>query len=411
MDNGRLPSYAVFDDYRYTQRVAVLVRWFVIVVWLFLHNYRLDLEPAYFINSGLVLTVAVVNAYVHWRIIKGRPVTRRYVLALGFMDLSFITAGIIATSRFDNTFFPLYYPALVGFAIVASSRTMSFITATGVVIAYSMVSIFMDPGVDFSAKEERVLIIRAVCMYAVVGATHLMWRIETNRRREAVEAERVQAARNLELQRQAQQAELVAQEERHRISREIHDGIAQAIYMISLHLETCADLARRGAEDLTQRLDGLVSLSKEALLEIRHYIFDLKPYMAGEKGVVEMVQNQIREFDKVAGVSTEVETSGPERPVSVPVATCLYRVTQEALVNVLKHSNASSLQVGVMFTSDGVALTVTDDGSGFDPGDSSNGHGLANMRHRAEELGGEFRLDSRIGIGTTVTVQVPDRTE
>ena len=81
-----------------------------------------------------------------------------------------------------------------------------------------------------------------------------------------MEAERRIAEENLELQRKAQKAELAALEERSRISREVHDGIAQSIYMLSLNLETCADLAQRQRQELTQRLEGLVSLSKETLL-------------------------------------------------------------------------------------------------------------------------------------------------
>ena len=121
-------------------------------------------------------------------------------------------------------------------------------------------------------------------------------------------AERQRSEENLELERRAQQAELEAVEERSRIAREIHDGIAQSIYMLSLNLETSAELAQQQREGLKERLEGLVELSKETLLEVRHYIFDLKPYLVGEKGVAGMVENQVREFNMVAGVPTSVET-------------------------------------------------------------------------------------------------------
>ena len=90
MEEKQLPAYAEFEDYRYSQRIAVFVRWFVIVTWLFLQNYRFTLAPYYYINNAMVITVAVLNAYVTWRIWKGRPVTYRYVVALSVMDLSFI---------------------------------------------------------------------------------------------------------------------------------------------------------------------------------------------------------------------------------------------------------------------------------------------------------------------------------
>lgn len=102
------------------------VRWFLIATGLFLHNYRPDVDVTFVINNALAISLGLLNGYVHWRILKGRPVTRRYVLALSLMDLSAITAGIGVSSRFDNTFFILYYPALLGLALVFSSRRLTF---------------------------------------------------------------------------------------------------------------------------------------------------------------------------------------------------------------------------------------------------------------------------------------------
>ena len=222
---------------------------------------------------------------------------------------------------------------------------------------------------------------------------------------EAVASQLAIGIHNASLARQ--KAELAAQEERTRIAREIHDGIAQSIYMLSLHLETCAELALQQRRDQKERLEKLVVLSKETLLEVRHYIFDLKPYLAGAKGVVDMVENQVREFNKVAGVPATLDASGAPRQVPVPVATCLYRVTQEALANAFKHANASQVSVLLEFQQRGVQLTVQDDGQGFDNGTSGQGNGLGNMRRRAEEVGGTFDLHTVRGAGTRVVIRLP----
>ncbi len=140
---------------------------------------------------------------------------------------------------------------------------------------------------------------------------------------------------------------------------------------------------------------------------MRHYIFDLKPYLAGEKGVVSMLENQIREFSNVAGVATTLETMVEECPVSVATATGLYRITQEALSNALKHAQASKVNVSLEFVPDGVEFRVQDDGRGFDPAASVAGHGLRNMRQRAEELGGAFSLESSTAEGTQVIIKLP----
>ncbi len=400
MGGKELPSYAVFDDFLYSQRITVIVRWFALGSWLFVLNYRPEFNTVFFIHETLAVTLALLNGYVHWRIWKGRPIKRRHVLGLSFTDLAIITLAIGLSSRFGNNFFVYYYPAILGLALVFPSRRFNFAAVTVVGVIYAALSIGMEPGVNFAIKEEKILVIRIVAMYAVVAAGNLITRIEMVRRREAVEAEREQARRNQELQKQAQEAELAAQEERSRISREIHDGIAQSIYVLSLQLETCQDMATNQREDLRPRLERLVTLSKETLLEVRHYIFDLKPYLTGEKGLVKMVENQVLEFSKVAGLEVVLDTHGEESDVSVPVATCLYRVTQEALANVFKHAGSSRVGVSLEFLPDWVQLTVRDDGEGFDVMVTNTGYGLKNMRERAEELKGEFTLSSTLDSGT-----------
>ena len=122
------------------------------------------------------------------------------------------------------------------------------------------------------------LIMRVVVMYSSVLVAYLIMRTERLRRREAVSRERVEAASNLELQHKAQQAELRAAEERFRIGRDIHDGIAQNLYGLTLNLESAADTARSGNMDATSaKLDMLLPLAKQALLETRHYMHDLRP--------------------------------------------------------------------------------------------------------------------------------------
>ena len=409
-EDGQPADYAVFDDYRYSQRIAVAVRWFVLGAWLFLLNYRADVATAtLLVLNGMGLVLIVLNGFLQWRIKQDRPITRRYVLALSIMDLAVITAGIGVTGRFGNTFFPFYYPALLGVAVVFSSRRLSFAIATATAAVYATLSLSLAPGVDIDAAEERTLAVRVASMFAVVVAANLMTRIERNRRWEAVEAERVQSERNLELQRRAQRAELAAQVERHRIAREIHDGIAQSIYALSLNLETAADLAARDEGPLSDQLQRLVPIAKDTLLETRHYIYDLKPLLAGEADLVEMARNQVREFQTVSGTKAELTVDGEEAELPVAAATGLYRILQESLANVLKHARAETVTVTLDFTSGNVRMVVQDDGVGFDGGDVRHGYGLDNMQERTKELGGSFEVESVPGGGSRVAVTLPVR--
>jgi two-component system NarL family sensor kinase len=329
------------------------------------------------------------------------------VLALSATDLAVITASIFITSAFRNTYFPMYYPALLVMSLVANSRRLSFGAVTLVASVYAAISLTMGDTVDFDIKEERILIIRIAAMYAVVAAGHLMTRIERERRHEAVDAERALAEKNLELQRVAQEAELAAQAERGRIAREIHDGIAQSIYALSLNLETCVVLAERVRGPLQEQLQRLVPLARKTLLETRHYIFDLKPLLSGERDLNAMAENQVKEFQIVAGVPARLSTEGQPYEVPLAVAAGLYRILQEALANVLKHARASEVRVALTYEAGQVRLSVQDDGAGFQMDDVRPGLGLENMRERARELHGSFELSGGPGEGTGISVTLP----
>ncbi len=206
-----------------------------------------------------------------------------------------------------------------------------------------------------------------------------------------------------------QKEELAAQEERTRIAREIHDGIAQSVYMMSLNLEKAADDAKDESK-LGTRLAGLVGLAKETLLEVRHYIFDLKPLLSGDQTLATTVRNQVQEFVSVTGLPVDVTVEGPERQVPVAVATALYRITQEALSNVYRHADAGAVTLRLTYAPDAVSLEVGDDGCGFalNEGRAADaGRGLRNIHHRASELGGCAEITSERGRGTRVRVTLP----
>jgi signal transduction histidine kinase len=204
----------------------------------------------------------------------------------------------------------------------------------------------------------------------------------------------------------AQREELATQAERARIAREIHDGMAQSLYMLSLGLEACADAAEAREGELGRRLAALVGVSKQALWEARRYIFDLTPPDAGEHSLVAMLQNLTREFETVSRVPTILTVEGAARPVPSEDAAALYRIGQEALANVFKHADARHAVVTLAYLPDAVRLTVADDGRGL-PVERRNGYGLGNMRRRAEDAGGALRIESVPGGGTTVCAEVP----
>ena len=220
------------------------------------------------------------------------------------------------------------------------------------------------------------------------------------------ETARQALAENIRLQRERE--ELIAQEERSRIAREIHDGIAQSIYMLSLNLETAAE-APPGQPNAGERLQSLVTLAKQTLLEVRHYIFDLRPLLQGDASLSAALRSQVREFATVSGLPVTVAVEGTERALPVAAATALYRIAQEALANVYRHGRASEISLRLAFGEGSVRLEVSDNGVGFAAGDEQalSGRGLRNMRQRAAELGGTLDIASAPGQGTRIAVTIP----
>ncbi len=236
-----------------------------------------------------------------------------------------------------------------------------------------------------------------------------------------------------------QTIELTATAERSRIAREIHDGIAQLVYMMSLNTETCATQAHRIAEaseedaelitPLATRLDTLVTVSKQALWETRNYMFNLKPLMSGTTNLTEMLTNQLREFEAISGLQTQLEVEGVEEAPDgdqrharkhAQVGAAIFRIVQEALTNAYKHADATQLQVRLHHSPQCVEVDICDDGHGMqsayysyglsNSGDRQrlySGHGMRGMRERAEELGGIFDVAPLDDGGVKVHVQIP----
>ena len=202
--------------------------------------------------------------------------------------------------------------------------------------------------------------------------------------------------------------ELAADEERARIAHEIHDGVAQSMYALNLGLENCARLAQR--EDfsrLSDSLSSLVPLSRQTLLEIRHYIYDLTPLLSSGDSFTELLRKQVGEFDAISQIPAHVEVCGSDLQMPVPVRAGIYRILHESLSNVLQHSDASEVRVELEVGPGSVRMSVKDNGVGFSMREARAGFGLDNMRQRSEEMGGTFSITSEERAGTDVRVTLP----
>ena len=322
------------DDLRYGLRIAVWVRWFLLIAWLLQFNYRPNFaDPAYIPTTLLAVSLLAFNGYVHYRIRSNRTVTRRWALTLSTMDVLTATAGIVVSSSgFQNTFFVLYYPALAMFAVVFTSFRLSFAWVTMVAVGYAVLSLVMEPGVDFEIKEEKVLFTRIVVMFAVVAAVNLVSRFERIRRREAVERER-------ELQR-----------ERIELSQTIHDTIAQSAYMIGLGLETAIELADESNRELIAKLEATHALSKSTMWELRHPI-DAGPIFEGRE-LSRVLRSHASTFTTITSIPTELVQSGREPRLSTVTRGLLFSIAHNAMTNAFRHSHAGKVTIALSFEDD-----------------------------------------------------------
>lgn len=394
VDESRQPSDRTgADDLLYGARVAVWVRYSVLVAWFAQMNYRANFaDPNYVPNSLFAAATLALNGYVHYRILTGRTVTWRWMLALSVMDITMLTAGIAVSSSFQNSFFVLYYPALAIFAVVFTSSRLSFLAVTLVAAMYAAVSLLVEPVVDFESKEEKILFIRIVVMYGTVVAVNLISRFERVRRREAVERER-------ELQR-----------ERVELSQTIHDTIAQSTYMIGIGIETAVELAddREGKnrDEILAKLYATHTLAKSTMWELRHPI-DAGPLFEGRE-LSRVLRSHASTFATITSIPAEMVQSGREPPLPALTRRLLFSIAHNAMTNALRHAQASRVTVSLDFGDDGVRMSISDDGVGLSEGYTERGHGFRNMQADAERMGGHLEVSlGGPGRGTTVTCVVP----
>ena len=201
----------------------------------------------------------------------------------------------------------------------------------------------------------------------------------------------------------------VALEERQRLARELHDSVSQALYGIALGARSARNRLARDPQRAVEPLDYVLSLAEAALADMRSLILELQPEALEREGLVGALAKRA---EAIKGrYDIDMRTDLPDEP-PIPVGTKqdIYRIAQEALHNLVKHSHAKHASLRLRVDRDALTMEVADDGEGFDPSQSYPGHfGLASMRERAQSGGGELQIESRPGEGTTVRVRVPIR--
>jgi signal transduction histidine kinase len=269
-------------------------------------------------------------------------------------------------------------------------------------------------------------------IYLVIGAERLRTTPFQERQEEFLQTvgpQLIVALENIRLT--AETATLATLAERGRIAREIHDGIAQLLYMLSLNSETGLALIERTANtdgnealsDLKESLQRQVTISKQALWETRHYMFTLQPLINGSVTLAQMLTTQIHEFATISGLATHLRIEGqpeafggnaPRNQRRLQVGTAIFRITQEALTNAYKHAQASQIEVLLHYEPERICVDISDNGKGLPAVELAgvaepiySGRGMRGMRERAAELGGTCQISPAVTGGTSVTASIP----
>jgi signal transduction histidine kinase len=216
------------------------------------------------------------------------------------------------------------------------------------------------------------------------------------------------AIENARLFDQAEQAAIL--EERQRLARELHDSVTQALYGVTMFAEAAARLLNAGNIELAgDHINELRSTAQEALQEMRLLLFELRPPVLEEEGLVAALQTRLEAVERRSGLVTELKVEGDEElPLPPKTEEGLYRIAQEALNNALKHAQAERIIVYLNLDPNCVTMEIADDGQGFDPITIREraGLGLRGIQERVAQLGACLTINSQPGQGAKIKVEV-----
>lgn len=380
------------DDYRPTVTITVIVRWLLLGVYLAMNNYRVEFTQTWAVLNLLAIALAMLNGYLTVLILKRRPMSWVHALAVSVADVAVITAALFLHLGFQNDFYAFYYPALLGFSLLFPG-IRSFLLVGLVIGLYTLIAFTVDPTLNVAREQEKLLLVRVMTMVGMVAGGTLISAWERNRR--------------LDAQERAREAERALIEERDSIYRQIHDGAAQSAYVVSLGLETSLRLVDRHGAQLRDRLNALHAVSVQLSWELRHLI-NVGSLFEG-KGLREVLESHLNTFKTIASVPVVFSVAGNERQLPPVANQRLFSIAHNALTNVYKYAQASQINISLNYGDKVLALSIRDDGVGFDVGSltSTSGNGIRNMRRVAAEMGGNLSIASALGQGTDVSVTVP----
>ncbi|WP_101843021.1 sensor histidine kinase [Halobacillus sp. Marseille-P3879] len=199
------------------------------------------------------------------------------------------------------------------------------------------------------------------------------------------------------------------EEERRRLSREIHDGPAQSLANVMLRSDLVERIFdERGAEEALVEMRNVRKLVRSALYDVRRIIYDLRPMALDDLGLIPTLKKYLATIEEYNKLQINFTSLGRERRLESKYEVAIFRLIQEAVQNAVKHAEADSIDVKVELRNEKTRIVIKDDGKGFDPEvKKDKSFGLMGMRERVDMVNGELHIQSSPGQGTIVTIELP----
>jgi signal transduction histidine kinase len=266
-------------------------------------------------------------------------------------------------------------------------------------------------------RSELITLIERSLFFGVLVAIAVVWRLRVVEGRSEKQKERAQEAEG-QMRALSQQLVAAQEEERRKISRELHDHVGQMLTALRMELGRIDRLRSERVSRNDRQFGQPDAAFSAALGECRQLVDDmvrivrdlalgLRPSMLDDFGLQPALEWLARDFTRRSNVPVELKITGAMDTLSDQHRTCIYRVVQEALTNCVRHARASAIDVVVRAHEDRIEVSVRDDGVGLDPSRRAAGFGLRGIEERVRELGGNITLLSAAGQGATLSIKLP----
>ncbi len=204
------------------------------------------------------------------------------------------------------------------------------------------------------------------------------------------------------------------EEERKRVARDIHDGPAQSMSNIVIKAEICEKLLDKNIEDARKELQVLKTVMRDSLQEVRKIIYNLRPMALDDLGLLPTLERYVISFKEETFIDINLRATGIKKDLDPGISLTVFRIVQEALNNILKHSKAQNASIIIECVNNKLRIHIVDNGIGFDTNnvkissmDSPGGFGLISMKERVALLDGEIEITSTKNVGTRLKICIP----